>query len=296
MGQPDLSVCIVSYRCERALRECLASLRTTRGVNHETIVVDNCSGDGTAEMVAKEFPEVRLFARQDNRGFAFGCNLGMKESRGRQILLLNPDTLVTPDTLADFLLTLRRYPRTGIAGPQLVSETGEAVRCAFRYPTVRLEVQKHGGPLAWLAGGPATGDYEAQAGPVDWVSGACMLVRREAYEDMGPMDDDFFLYYEEVDWQRRMTRAGWRVRFVPDVEVVHVGGACMVNADAGAPVLSTHFVASRRRYFRKHGGWIGAFLVDRLHRVRARFGRGTAFRAHVHKQRNEEAEERREAA
>lgn len=296
MEQLDLSVCIVSYRCESALRKCLGSLRTTRGVHHETIVVDNCSGDGTAEMVAREFPEVRLFARQDNRGFAFGCNVGMQASRGRHILLLNPDTLVTADTLSELLLTLRRYPRTGIAGPQLVSEAGEAVRCAFRYPTVRLEMQKHGGPLAWLAGGPATGDDVAEAGPVDWVSGACMLVRREAYEDMGPLDDEFFLYYEEVDWQRRMTRAGWRVRFVPDVRVVHIGGACMVNADAGAPVLSTHFIESRRRYFRKHSGRLGAFVVDRLHRVRARFGRGTAFRAHVEKHGTEVPAERKEAA
>ena len=257
MSEVDLSIIIVSYNVRDLLRACLTSIQTTasRKLRQEIIVVDNASTDGAARMVRQHFPQVRLIANRENRGFAAANNQGIRESRGRYVLLLNPDTQVLDDALARMIEFLEAHPAFGAAGPQLLYPDGSFQHNAFRFPGVlqtffdffpihhRLLDSRLNGryPRAWYERGePFT---------IDHPLGACLMVRRETIEQVGLLDEDFFMYCEEIDWCWRMREAGWQIACVPRARVIHHAGA------STSQFRDAMFVAlwrSRFRLFEKH--------------------------------------------
>ncbi len=238
----DLAIVIVSWNVRLLLRSCLTSVYQSlyasslegQELSAEVWVVDNNSTDGTPEMVRDRFPQVRLIANPENRGFAGGSNQALEEALGenpRFVLLLNPDTAVRDRALETLVRFLEGTPRAGMAGARLVYGDGSFQHSAFRFPGLsqiifdlfplpqRLHDTRLNGryPRDWYAAG-------APPFRVDHPLGAAMLVRRETIEAVGLLDTGFYMYCEEIDWAMRMWASGWEVYCVPAAEVVHYGG------------------------------------------------------------------------
>jgi N-acetylglucosaminyl-diphospho-decaprenol L-rhamnosyltransferase len=229
----DLETIVVSHGAEALLRNCLRSLREHPPANGSmrVTVVDSGSPDGTPDMVAREFPEVRLL-RRPNIGFSAANNLVLREGGAATVLLLNPDTEVYAGTLDAALARLRSEPRIGMVGVKLVLESGELDHaCKRSFPTP-LSALAHFTGVGRSAGAPgALSQYRTTAlgddepGEVDAVNGAFMLCRAEAVEEVGLLDEGYWLYMEDLDWCRRFWDAGWKVFYEPAGVALHVKGA-----------------------------------------------------------------------
>jgi GT2 family glycosyltransferase len=228
----DLEAIIVSHGAEELLRRCLRSLeRYPASGEMRVTVVDSGSPDGTPDMVEREFPAVAL-RRHGNIGFSAANNLALRESRAAAVLLLNPDTEVYAGTLDASLARLRSEPRIGMVGCKLLTESGELDHaCKRSFPTP-LGALAHFTGIGRLDGaGEALSQYRAtalgddEAGNVDAVNGAFMLCRREAIDEVGLLDEGYWLYMEDLDWCHRFWDAGWRVFYDPAGVALHVKGA-----------------------------------------------------------------------
>ncbi|EFO81791.1 glycosyl transferase family protein [Oscillochloris trichoides DG-6] len=233
----QVAVVIVSYNTMGLLRRCLATLADCR-LPLRVIVVDNCSPDGSAGMVRAEFPQVELIALDANVGFARGTNVGLAalDLRGPAapyVLLLNPDTEVRPGAIEALVAFLDAHPRVGLVGPRLLNPDGSLQAAAFRFPTLMMTALDLFPPGEVLPGRLYNswwhGRYPQEGGsapfPIDHPLGACMLVRPAVINQVGGLDDAYFMYSEEIDWCWRIRGAGWAIWQVPQAEVVHVGGA-----------------------------------------------------------------------
>ena len=252
MSVPALSVIVVNWNTKDLLRTCLASVGEHLAIPSEIVVVDNASHDGSPEMVAAEFPEVTLIRNDRNLGFGAANNIGMKAARAPAFLLLNSDARLVDGSIARLVERLQKEPALGVIGPRLRFEDGRMQASAHRFGSLRLLALEELGLYKLL---PRTKTAEVLLGGywdhaherrVDWIVGACMLVRREVFEQTGGFDPAIFLYGEEVEWCERIRSAGWDVLFSPDAEVAHVGHAsadtlvgergridlCLVAADA----------------------------------------------------------------
>lgn len=257
----DLSVVIVSWNVRDLLRRCLHSvlgpLTPDRELSIEIIVVDNASDDGSPDMVQAEFPQVRLIANGDNRGFTAANNQGLLESTGRCLLLLNPDTEVVGDALPTMMAYMDAHPEVGALGPQLCYPDGRLQSSRRRFPTFATALVESTVVQEWWRDNPILRRYYMADTPddaiqsVDWVVGACLLVRREVYEQVGGLDEGFFMYSEELDWCKRIRGAGWKVVYLPTALVIHHEGK---SSEQVAPARHIHFQSSKVRYFRKHHG------------------------------------------
>ncbi len=229
---PVVSVVVVSFNTRELLRECLASVSTHLGsLPHETLVVDNASSDGSAEMVAAEFPSVRLLRNPVNEGFGRANNRAMQEAHGDVFLLLNSDARLVDASLLALVAGLRAGPDIGVLGPRLRRPDGSTQPSAYRFGWLRLiALEELGLYKLWPPAGRAElllggyWDHSARR-EADWLVGACLLVRRDAFERTGGFDQGIFLYGEEEEWCWRIRAAGWRVVFDPAGQVVHVGHA-----------------------------------------------------------------------
>ncbi|MDI6791423.1 MAG: glycosyltransferase family 2 protein [bacterium] len=261
----DLSIIIVNYKVKELLRDSLHSIaEQTKEISYEVIVVDNNSSDGSQEMLKGEFPEVTLIANKINLGFAGANNQGIEVSQGRYVLLLNPDTIVLDGALEKMVQYLDYHPEAGIVGPKLLNadrslqlSCGSAPNlwnmfCAqFHlneiFPHLRFfDSYRYG---YWW-------DYHA-AGEVDWVSGACLMVRRKVIKDIGPLDDGFFLYFEEGDFCKRTKEVGCQIHYCPQARLFHLVG------QATKKVRRTRIdnYRSALRYFRKHHSWLQVLFL-----------------------------------
>jgi GT2 family glycosyltransferase len=258
--QPEISIVVVSWNTKELLARCLASLEVERPVAAlEVIVVDNASADGSREMVAADFPHVKLIANPDNRGFAAANNQGIAAAGGRYLLLLNSDTEVVPGSLRALVDFADAHPRAGIVGPQLLNFDGSLQPSGGHFPTPLSTLAELLG-LARLTGWPRYGtqrDYSLPA-VVDEVSGAAMLLRATLLQELGGLDEDFTWGYEDVDLCRRTTAAGWSVHYLPAAKVRHEWGASRRLAPASTVLKA---IDGRRHYFRKHHGRAAAALV-----------------------------------
>jgi len=261
----DLSIIIVNWNTRQLLADCLGSIAAhVCGLSYDVWVVDNGSTDGSVELLNTEFPSVRLIQSAVNLGFARANNLAMTQSQGQTMLLLNSDALVTPGAVQALLQVANTSPRTGIVGACLLNPDGSFQASYTNFPTLWREFlilsglgrQQYG---SWYP----SHDADEANGPqiVDYVEGACLLVRRSALKEVGGMDEGFFMYAEEVDWCYRMQVHGWQVWYQPQAKIIHLGGASSVNRRTRR---EADLYQSRVRFVRKHYGDVSAFALKAM--------------------------------
>jgi GT2 family glycosyltransferase len=252
-----LSIIIVSWNTRNLLADCLESVSLDLSTSHlsaEVVVVDNASHDGTADMVRSRFGWARLIANSDNLGFARANNQALRTTTGRYVLLLNPDTRLEPGALQTMVGFLDQHPFAGAIGSRLLNEDGSLCTSCQPAPTLTREAWRlfhldRVYPLAvysmdnWSPDAPR---------PVDVIQGASMLLRRSALERVGPLDEDYFIYSEEVDLCYRLRRSGWQIWWVPQATVLHYGGRSTRQV---AAAMFLRLYQGKVLYFRKnHGG------------------------------------------
>jgi GT2 family glycosyltransferase len=248
----DLSVLIINWNTRDYLVNCLRSLMQTEGSPWEIIVVDNGSPDGSGVEVKRLFPAVRLIENDSNLGFAKAVNQGLRVFSGRYALLLNPDTQVKEGSVEKLLSFMEAHPKAGAAGGQLLNSDGSKQNSIANFPSLATELLNKR-VLRRLAPKRFPGKERpyAEAIEVDSVIGACMMVRREAMEEVGLLDEDYFLFLEETDWCFRMRKAGWRVYYIPQAEIIHFQGK---SAETEKGKARIEYYRSRYHYFRKNRG------------------------------------------
>ena len=259
----------MNWNTRELLRGCLASVAAETRIPHEVVVIDNASSDGSAAMVAAEFPGAVLIANAANRGFAAANNQGLVVAKGRHVLLLNPDTIVLEDAIGRMLGWLARHPDVGCVGCQVLEGPDVIQQTSFADPgPVNLAIVELGlHRLArWLPvfGRPRYRDWDRQTErEVDVVSGMFMLVPRLVLEAVGPLDEAFFIYVEEADWCRRIRKAGWRCVFAPVAQIVHLDGGgkstVQIKSRMHVQMQKSHLI-----YARKHHGATGYLVVKAL--------------------------------
>jgi GT2 family glycosyltransferase len=252
----DCTIVIVNYRTDQLLIGCLASLeKASAGLETEVVVVDN-SRSLAAAGFAGRFPGVTLLESRENVGFARACNEGIRRARGRHVLLLNPDTVVHEGAIAALVRYLDAHPDVGVVGARLLDPDGSLQYSCRRFPGyLTIFFGRYALLTRLLPGNAASRDYlyldwdHRTPREVDWVSGACLMARREALTAVGGLDDGYFLFVEDMDLCRRIRDAGWRVAYVPDAVVTHRVGI------SRGPVPPRIIWARHRamlRYVRKH--------------------------------------------
>lgn len=258
-GATELAVVIVNYNTGDYLERCLASLETHRGdIGIDVLVIDNASVDGSHTRAVAAHPWVRLIENRENVYLSPAWNQGIRATDAPYVLLLNPDTEWWTGTLAGYVAVARAHPRAGIVGPMIRNLDGTMYPSGRPLPSV-VDAVGHGflGPI--LPRNRFTRRYHmdgwdrASEREVDWVSGACMLLPRTVFDEVGMLDEAFLLYGEELDLATRMRDAGWSVLYTPDVEVLHALG---VSTGRSRRMTVMHS-ASVYRYYRKHraAGW-----------------------------------------
>lgn len=263
----DVSIVIVSFNTRDVTRECLAHVRKhAAAVRHEVLVVDNASVDGSADMVAAEFPEAHLIRSDENRGFAGGNNPAMKIARGRYILLLNSDAFLSAGALEKTLQYLDDHPNIGVLGCKLTDPDGTMQASARMLPGPLNKILHITGLAARFPGSKFFGrvDYtwwdHSEPRTVGWVVGAFFLIRRETMANIGVLDERYFLYFEEIDYCLTARRARWEVVFYPHAEIVHIGGQSTVKVPGKISAKGRQMVSIRLtsefRYYRKMYGWL----------------------------------------
>jgi hypothetical protein len=273
MTDPIVSVIIVSWNVRDLLRRCLQSVLLSPEFAPgavEVIVVDNASGDGTAQVVRGEFPAVRLLANDGNAGFTAGCNQGLAAAAGRYNLLLNPDTELVGDALAAMVRVLDADSGIALVGPRLVHPQGDVQSSRRRFPTLATAfvestvlqgLFEHSGILNRYYLRDRSDDEEQD---VDWLVGAALLVRRQVVQQVGGLDVGYFMYSEELDWCRRIKAAAspsggpWRIRYTPSATIIHHEGS---SSEQAVPARHINFQSSKVRYFRKYHGRVAAALL-----------------------------------
>lgn len=256
-GLKDLSVAIVTWEARELLEASLRSTyRNAAGIDLEIIVVDNASSDGSASMVESHFPNVRLIVNSENKFFARANNQAIRESQGRHVLLLNVDTVVLPGALLALVSFLDTHPEVGMVGAQLLNTDRSLQVTCNRFPTVAfglfevLAINQHW-PHNPVRRRHIYADWDRQtAQSVDAVSGACMMARSSAIEEVGFLDERFLMYYEEDDWCFRFRKAGWPIYYYPGARVIHHGGHALERWAAG--LSDRLYWDSLLKFYEKH--------------------------------------------
>ncbi len=254
----NLSICIVSFHARDLLRECLRSIYgTVDSLSFEIIVVDNHSEDGTLEMLTNEFPDVRLLVNDHNTGYTRPNNQAIRESRGRYIVLLNPDTLVKPNAIAELFGFLETHPQVGIVGPKVLNRDGTLQKQCRRSEARPWDSFCYFSGLSRLfprdrrfAGYLMTYLDENLTHEAEAVSGSCMMIRRQVIEQIGYQDENFFAYQEDTDYCRRARLADWKVFYDPSAQIIHYGGEGGSNVQPFRSIIEWH--RSYYLYYRKH--------------------------------------------
>lgn len=250
-----LSIIIVNWNTCDLLAQCLQTLyQQPFRFEFDIWVVDNASTDGSLDMLRRDFPQVRLIANNTNLGFARANNQALAQSEAQYRLLFNSDAFVTPGAIESMLQLMADHPKAGLVGARLLNPDGSFQTSFTSFPNLWQEFLVLSG-LGRLFKGPWYPSHAAQeaqgAQVVDYVSGACLLVRREAYAQVGGMDEAYFMYAEEMDWCFAMRQNGWQVWYQPAAKILHVGG----GSSQKRPIQrEADLYCSRVRFFRKHYG------------------------------------------
>lgn len=255
-SKPKLSIIIVNFNTRVEVGACLDSIyQAPPAFSFEVVVVDNGSADGSADFVAERFPQVRLIRNTMNEGFARANNRAIRSGVGDFVLLLNPDTEVQPGALETMVSHLQAHPETGAVGCRLVDPKGRLQPSCDRFPSgvgdllQNLFMDRLVGNFKWSERYTLIGWKHDRVREVDWITGACLMVRREVLDGVGLLDEAFFLYYEDVDLCYRMRQAGWRVTFLPSATVMHHQGKS-TRSIADQTILISY--RSRYHFLKKH--------------------------------------------
>lgn len=248
-----MAVAVVNWNTRELLRQCLRSVLA--GPATEVVVVDNGSSDGSAEMVRREFPGVRLEVEPSNPGYGAGCNTGVRATAADFVLVLNSDTIVPPDALPALSAVLDAEPRAAIVGPRLLNPDGTPQRSVYPFPGPVARLLLHQ-PFATLVETlpPLRRRYVGRwwggrTRVVPWVLGAAFAIRRTAFEEVGGFDESYEMYFEEVDLCYRLGRRGWRTLFAPVTTIVHLGGASTAQRRSD---MRARYELSLIRFHRRH--------------------------------------------
>jgi len=277
MSMPDLAIVIVSWNTRDLLRDCLASVCANHGLDVEVCVVDNASTDGSPEMVEREFPQTRVIRSLRNGGFAYANNLGLKasgldsiadEGIPRYALLLNSDTVIPADGLAQMMAFLDAHPEAGAAGPKLVRLDGTLdLACRRSFPTPEVSFYHFTGLSKLFPFSPRFARYDLtyldpdELTEVDSVNGAFMMVRSEAIRQVGLLDEIFFFGGEDLDWAFRIKAAGWKIFYNPAVVVRHVKRASFRrNPQAAYEFERAMWLFYRKHYRASTPGWLHVLI------------------------------------
>jgi len=256
----DLSVIIVNWNTRDLLVRCLNSItQVTQRMKAEVFVVDNRSSDESGRTVKERFSQVILIENETNLGFAGANNQALRRSKGNYLLLLNPDTQVKEEPIQKLISLMDAHPDVGITGVQLLNSDGSKQNSIANFPSLATELLNKS-LLRWLSPGKFPGKEKDYPEPieVDSVIGACMMVRREALDQVGLLDEDYFLFLEETDWCYRMKRAGWKIYHVPDAEVYHFQGK---SAEKEKKRARVEYFRSRYHFFKKNKGNLQWFIL-----------------------------------
>lgn len=254
----SLSIIIVNWNAKKYISECLQSIIHQK-TNHEIeiIVVENASSDGSQELIRKRFPNVKLICNKENLGFAKANNIGIKNSSGKYIALINSDVKVLDGCIDQMLVYMNKHPEIGMLGPQIVDSNGKVQRSYMGFPTIWNTVCRAMAldslfPESKLFGGLLMTCIEPiTIRNVDIINGCFWIVRREALNQVGLLDDRFFMYGEDKDWCKRFWDTGWKITYFPEAKAIHYGGASSSNA----PIR--FYIAMQRsdlQYWQKHHG------------------------------------------
>ena len=264
MTEPDLSIVIINWNTREMLRDCLETVFTSLGdFPAEVIVVDNASEDGSADMVSEDFPRVRLIRNERNMGFAAANNQGFEIANGRHVLLLNSDTLVHGDVLAQSVKWLDAHPEAAAMGCRVLNTDGSVQRTCSMYPSLLNQFLLTSGlwKLSWptiFGRGQMANWGRDDEREVEVISGCYLLVRRSVIAEIGDLDEDFFFFGEETDWCRRMSDAGWKLVFAPVGEITHHGSVSAWKLNYRRDLLLT---TAKVLLHKKHNGTVSALLV-----------------------------------
>lgn len=249
----DLSIVIVNWNTVGLLCQCLDSIyRIGSQYIFEIIVVDNGSSDDSVAIIKQRFPEVIVIENKENLGFARANNLGIVAAQGRYYLLLNSDTIILPGTLDELISVADLHPDVGVISPKLLNVDNSLQESWASFPSLFSELLgqnfRNRRPVP---GVPSAYD-------VDWVSGACMLVRVKMVQEVGSLDEDYFMYSEETDWCFRIKKAGWKIWYFSSAIIYHLGGGSASRSSFTQLVL---LYQGKILFFRKNYGWAHAFVL-----------------------------------
>ena len=261
-----LSIIIVSWNMRNDILNCLRSLYDALSSKaFETIVIDNASSDGSVREIRKEFPKVKCIDNDSNYGFAKANNQGVKSAKGEYLLFLNPDTIMHSGTLDCLIDFMDNNKDVGMCGPKLLNDDGSIQRSVRRFPSYRGALYRFtflryfkifkNSYRSWLM---RDFDYKSQ-GDVDQLMGAALLVRKSIMEKQGGFDERYFMYYEEVDLCYRIKQNGWRIVYLPQARITHLGGRSSQQVPAAKRIMMLN---SMLKFFRKHHGTVITFLFN----------------------------------
>lgn len=273
---PDLTIVIVNWNVGKLVCQALRSIYEGPAAHEvegklflgdlatEIVVVDNASDDDSVAHIRRAFPHITLIESPANVGFAAGNNLALRGCRSSYVLLLNPDTEIVGNAIVTMVRYLETHPKVGVVGPQLRYGDGSYQSSRRRFPTLCTAICESTLLAEWFPHNPwlrryhmaDTSDEEPQR--VDWVNGACMLVRGEILTQVGLLDETFFMYSEELDWCRRIKQTGWQIVYLPSATVVHHEAR---SSDQVTALKHIRFNVSKIHYFAKHHGPLAALVL-----------------------------------
>lgn len=264
---PDISIAIVNWNTAELVLGCLSSLFDQKWeASFEVILVDNGSTDNSVGKVSSQFPQVKLIINNENVGFAKANNQALARAQGRFLLLLNSDTLVLPGALDKMVGFMDRNPEAGIVGCKLLNSDGSVQASCSTFPNLRtalfraLYLDKLFPRNSWTGANRMSYWNYNSTREVEVVQGSCMLVRREVLDQVGALDEHFFMYSEETDWCYRARQHGWKIYFTPEAEIIHYGA----KSSRQSARMRVVFHQSRIKYFQKHYGWLTSVIARLL--------------------------------
>jgi GT2 family glycosyltransferase len=268
----DLSIIIVNWNTKQLLLDCIASIYgTVKRSSFEIIVVDNASSDDSVKSVSRAYPDVRTIVNTKNLGFSKANNLALKQMQGRYAVILNSDTILKDSVFDDMMLFMENNPDVGICGPQLLNSDDSVQRSIGDFPVLLTEFMSKRlvrllFPKTYNRAFHTRKTVFQKKSKVDVILGACMMVRKRAIESTGVMDEEYFFFYEETDWCYRMHNNGWRIYYLPEVKIYHLGGQSRkeINLRARAESWRSRYLFYKKNLHLSSWSWYGLILLGFL--------------------------------